>query len=67
MAADEIDAALQPIIAKQGDCDEALVIVSNSARAGYRAGMREAAKIARLYEWSRAAAVHIERAAGGEG
>ena len=58
MTNDEINKAINAVTA---------ILPDSRDRAIFRAGMREAAKIARLYEWSRAAAVHIERATGGEG
>jgi hypothetical protein len=67
MTDDEIRADLLRALAKRWSCRESEIAVLETECFAYRAGMREAARIARLYEWSRAAAVHIERAAGGEG
>lgn len=62
MTDDEISASICSVVGFPAD-----LIPNDMEIAIYRAGMREAAKIARMYEWSRAAAVHIERSAGGEG
>ena len=63
MTDDEIDAALLPMIAKHIKVAQADCRILPFDRIAYRAGMREAARIARLYEWSRPASAAIERAA----
>ena len=62
MTDDEISASICSVVGFPAD-----LIPNDMEIAIYRAGMREAARIARLYEWSRPASAAIERAAGGEG
>lgn len=63
MTDDEIDAILMPELARHFLCEPGNLTATESEYLAFRAGMREAAQIAREYEFARTAAAAIERAA----